>query len=120
MTYDLLKYFLVRSTTVPDNRNKAIKLGILIKPLKVSAMLHNNPRSTVAPNIDTKEYTTKNGFITLSLWNKNETNLEPYNPQPIIVEKAKQHKEIAVKIDAHPPYVEVNPEIVSSAPAATP
>ena len=36
------------------------------------------------------------------------------------VENAKQQSETAVKIDIHPPYVIVNPEIVNSAPAASP
>ena len=37
-----------------------------------------------------------------------------------MVEKAKQHIATAVKMDIHPPYTEVNPLIVSSAPAASP
>lgn len=44
----------------------------------------------------------------------------PYNPHPIIVENAKQHMETAVNIDTQFPYVDVNPRIVSSAPAASP
>ena len=50
-----LKYSLVSFTTVPDKRNTAIKFGIDISPLNVSAILHNNPKSTVAPRIATSE-----------------------------------------------------------------
>ena len=38
----------------------------------------------------------------------------------MIVENAKQHIAIAVKTDTHPPYADVNPLMVSSAPAASP
>lgn len=38
----------------------------------------------------------------------------------MIVENAKQHIATAVKIDTQPPYTEVNPLMVSSAPAASP
>ena len=38
----------------------------------------------------------------------------------MIVENAKQHIATAVKIDTQPPYAEVNPLMVSSAPAASP
>ena len=44
----------------------------------------------------------------------------PYSPHPIIVENAKQHIATAVKIDTQFPQVDVNPRIVSSAPAASP
>ena len=37
-----------------------------------------------------------------------------------MVENAKQHIATAVKIDTQFPYVEVNPRIVSSAPATSP
>ena len=47
------KYSLVSFTTVPDNRKTAIRFGMDIKPLNVSAILHNSPRSTVAPRIAT-------------------------------------------------------------------
>ena len=40
---------------VPDSRSRAMRFGMLISPLKVSAMLHSRPRSTVAPRMDTKE-----------------------------------------------------------------
>ena len=42
-------------TTVPESSSSAIRLGMDIKPLKVSAMLHSRPRSTVAPRMATKE-----------------------------------------------------------------
>ena len=38
----------------------------------------------------------------------------------MIVENAKQQSAMAVKIDTQLPYVAVNPEIVSSAPASAP
>ena len=38
----------------------------------------------------------------------------------MIVENAKQHIATAVKMDTQPPYTDVNPLIVSSAPAASP
>ena len=49
------KYSLVSFITVPDKRNTAIKFGMDISPLNVSAILHNNPKSTVAPRIATSE-----------------------------------------------------------------
>ena len=76
---------------------------MLIRPLKVSAMLHSNPRSMVAPRMDTKEYTTKKGRTTLSLRHRKAMNREPYKPQPMMVEKANQHSATAVKMDAQPP-----------------
>ena len=45
----------VSFATVPDSRSRAMRFGMLISPLKVSAMLHSRPRSTVAPRMDTKE-----------------------------------------------------------------
>ena len=42
-------------TTVPDSRNRAMRLGMTIMPLKVSEMSHSSPRSTVAPTMATKE-----------------------------------------------------------------
>lgn len=114
------KYSFTIFTTVPDNRNTAIRFGIAINPLKVSAILHRSPSSTVAPRIATREYTTMNGFTIFSLENRNSIHLAPYSPHPIIVEKAKQHIATAVKTDIQLPYTEVNPDIVSSAPAAFP
>ena len=49
------KYSFVRRTTVPDSKNSAIKFGIAIRPLKVSAILHIRPRFAVAPKIATRE-----------------------------------------------------------------
>ena len=72
------KNSLVSLTTVPESSSNAMRLGMLIRPLKVSAMLHSRPRSTVAPRMDTKEYTTKKGFATLSLWQRNTRKREPY------------------------------------------
>ena len=54
-----------------------MRFGMLISPLKVSAMLHSRPRSTVAPRMDTKEYTTRKGPTTLSVWNRNSMHREP-------------------------------------------
>ena len=73
-----------------------------ISPLKVSAMLHKRPRSAVAPKIATREYTTINGLMIFAE-NKNSIQRAPYNPQPIIVEKAKQHMAMAVKTDTQLP-----------------
>ena len=94
---------MVSLTTVPESSSNAIRLGMLIRPLKVSAMLHSRPRSTVAPRMDTKEYTTKKGFATLSLWQRNTRKREPYRPQPMMVEKAEQQSATAVKMEAEPP-----------------
>ena len=49
------KYSFVSFTTVPESRNKAIRLGIAIRPLNVSAMLHISPRLAVAPRMATRE-----------------------------------------------------------------
>ena len=38
------KYSFTIFTTVPDNRNTAIRFGIAISPLKVSAILHRSPK----------------------------------------------------------------------------
>ena len=84
------KYSRVSFTTVPASRNRAIRFGIAISPLKVSAMLHISPRFAVAPRIATSEYTTINGLITFSE-NRNSMQRAPYSPHPIVVEKAKQH-----------------------------
>ena len=40
---------------VPLSRNSAIRLGMAIMPLQVSAMPHSKPRSTVAPGMATSE-----------------------------------------------------------------
>ena len=66
-------------------------------------MLHIRPRSIVAPRMETKEFTTKKGRTTLSLRQRNAIKREPYSPQPMMVEKAKQHSATAVKMDAQPP-----------------
>ena len=42
-------------TTVPDSRNRAMRLGMTIMPLKVSEISHSSPRSMVAPTMATKE-----------------------------------------------------------------
>ena len=75
-----------------------IKFGIAINPLNVSAILQSIPRSTVAPRMATREYTNIKGLITLEE-NKNSIQRAPYNPQPMIVENAKQHRATAVKIE---------------------
>ena len=66
--------------------------------VKLSALI-----SIVAPRMETKEYTTKKGRTTLSLRQRNAMKREPYSPQPMMVEKAKQHSATAVKMDAQPP-----------------
>ena len=48
------KYSRVSRTTVPDSKKTAIRFGMDIRPLKVSARLHKSPRSTVAPGMDTR------------------------------------------------------------------
>lgn len=45
--------FFTSLNTVPDRRNSAIRFGITIMPLNVSAMLQSSPRSIVAPTIAT-------------------------------------------------------------------
>ena len=50
-----LKYSFANFTTVPDNKNKAIKLGITINPLQVSEIPQINPKSAVAPTMAIKE-----------------------------------------------------------------
>ena len=70
------KYSFTRRTTVPERRNRAIRFGMAIRPLKVSAILHIRPRSAVAPRMATREYTTMNGLITFSL-NKNSMQRAP-------------------------------------------
>ena len=47
-----------------------------MSPLKVSAIFHSIPRSTVAPKIATKEYVSINGLITLEE-NKNSIQRAP-------------------------------------------
>ena len=46
---------LISSTTLPLRRNRAIRLGIAMMPLQVSAMPHMRPRSMVAPTMATRE-----------------------------------------------------------------
>ena len=57
------------------------------------------------------------GLIVLAP-NRNSMQRAPYSPQLIVVENAKQHMAIAVKIEIQFPYTCVKPAIVSSAPAA--
>lgn len=113
------KCCLVNCATFPDKRKSAIKFGIAISPLQVSEMPQINPRSAVAPTIAMHEYTTINGLITFSP-KINSMHRAPYNPQPKMVENAKQQRAIAVNIDTQFPYVETKPLMVSSAPASTP
>ena len=63
-------------TTTPESKNTAIRFGMTIRPLKVSAMLHISPRFIVAPTIATSEYTTMNGLFAL-VPNKNSMHLVP-------------------------------------------
>ena len=114
-----LKYCFTNFATVPDNKNNAIKFGITIKPLQVSEISQIKPRSAVAPTMAISEYTTINGLIIFSP-KINSIHLAPYNPQPKIVENAKQQSAIAVKMDTQFPYVVTNPLMVSSVPAVMP
>lgn len=45
----------VSFTTIPDSSSSAIRFGMLISPLNVSAMSQSSPKSSVAPRIDTNE-----------------------------------------------------------------
>ena len=94
-----------------------MRFGIDMSPLNVSAMLQSSPRFMVAPTIATSAYTIMNGLMSPRSEDKNSIHLVPYSPQPMIVENAKQQSATAVKIDTQPPYAEVNPLMVSSAPA---
>ena len=117
--YLFLKCSFTSLTTVPDNKNNAIKFGIAIRPLHVSEIPQINSRSAVAPTMAINEYTTMKGLITFSP-KMNSMHLAPYNPQPKMVENAKQQSAMAVKMEIQFPYVATNPLIVSSAPASTP
>ena len=70
------KYSFTSFTTTPESKNTAIRFGMTIRPLKVSAMLHISPRFIVAPTIATSEYTTMNGLFAL-VPNKNSMHLVP-------------------------------------------
>ena len=70
------KYSFTCFTTTPDNRKTAIKFGIAISPLNVSAIFHISPRSIVAPTIATSEYSTINGLL-IFVPNKNSIHLVP-------------------------------------------
>ena len=87
------KCCLVNCATFPDKRKSAIKFGIAISPLQVSEMPQINPRSAVAPTIAMHEYTTINGLITFSP-KINSMHRAPYNPQPKMVENAKQKRRL--------------------------
>ena len=95
-------YSFVNWATFPDNKKRAIKFGSAISPLQVSEMPQINPRSAVAPIMAMHEYITMNGLITFSP-KINSMHLAPYNPQPKMVEKAKQQRAIAVKMDTQFP-----------------
>ena len=56
----------------------------------------------VAPTMATSEYRNIKGLMTL-LEKRNSAHLAPYSPQPRIVEKAKEHRAMAVKIDTQLP-----------------
>lgn len=73
----VVKYSFTSFTTTPDRRNTAIRFGIAIRPLKVSAIFHKSPRSTVAPRIATREYRTMNGLVVLELLKRNSQHLAP-------------------------------------------
>ena len=57
------KYSFTSFTTTPDNKNTAIRFGITISPLNVSAMFHISPRFMVAPTIATSAYKIMNGLL---------------------------------------------------------
>ena len=66
-------------------------------------MLHIRPRSIVAPRMETKEYTTKKGRTNLVAAAEERDETRAVQPQPMMVENAKQHSATAVKMDAQPP-----------------
>lgn len=82
--------------------SRAIRLGTAISPLKVSEMSQSSPRFMVAPTMETKEYTTRNGRTNFSP-PRNSIQREPYKPHPMMVLNAKQHMAIAVRMDTQPP-----------------
>ena len=100
--FSFAKYSFVIFTTTPDSRNTAIRLGMTMSPLKVSAMLHISPKFMVAPTIAVREYRTMKGMLEREP-KRNSIHLVPYSPQPMMVEKAKQHIATAVKIDIQLP-----------------
>ena len=51
----LLKCSLISRSTTGDSRKTPIRLGTVMKPLKVSLMLQINPRSVVAPRMETRQ-----------------------------------------------------------------
>ena len=70
------KYSFTSFTTTPDNKNTAIRFGITISPLNVSAMFHISPRFMVAPTIATNAYKIMNGLFA-RVPNKNSIHLVP-------------------------------------------
>lgn len=70
------KYSFTSFTTTPDNKNTAIRFGITISPLNVSAMFHISPRFMVAPTIATSAYKIMNGLLA-HVPNKNSIHLVP-------------------------------------------
>lgn len=70
------KYSFTIFTTTPDNKNTAIRFGITISPLNVSAMFHISPRFMVAPTIATNAYKIMNGLFA-RVPNKNSIHLVP-------------------------------------------
>ncbi len=48
------KYSFASLKTVPESRKTAIRLGMTIRPLKVSEISQRSPRSRVAPTIEIK------------------------------------------------------------------
>ena len=70
------KYSFTSFTTTPDSRKTAIRFGITIRPLNVSAIFHIRPSSIVAPTIATSAYRTMNGLFA-RLPNKNSMQRVP-------------------------------------------
>ncbi len=77
--FSFAKYSFVSFTTTPDSRNTAIRLGMTMSPLKVSAMLHISPRFIVAPTIAVREYRTMKGMLEREP-KRNSIHLVPYSP----------------------------------------
>ena len=68
--------FYVTTSFSPLPRNTAIRFGITISPLNVSAMFHISPRFMVAPTIATSAYKIMNGLLA-HVPNKNSIHLVP-------------------------------------------
>ncbi len=114
------KYSFVSFTTVPESRNKAIRVGNCHKTVKC---LGNAPhQSKVGSCAKDGNQGINNHKWFDHFFQRTGTQCNGHRKVPIrlLWKKAKQHIATAVKMDTQFPYVEVNPRIVSSAPAAFP